>query len=216
MDYLFGRLVLSFLGLVAIIIMIAGGVIAVSGAGIGFNVPRSYAVGIPSAYLASIPGIAIALLGVILMACVDHMSATLDTATATKKMLRVAEEQLKVSREAIRLGKETNTTLAAAAGVPVPSIPEPAPADKRTGLFGFLRRKPAQVEDTATKGSEGKVDPALVASATAAPEHDPIAIDEQRSTLDNSLFQTHEAPVHEGDGAPSRTSLFSTKPPLPR
>ncbi|MCK0103221.1 hypothetical protein [Pseudohalocynthiibacter sp. F2068] len=140
MDYVFGRIVLAFLGLVSASLLVVGVIIAISAAGgAGYSLRQSYGVAIPASILAAIPGMIIALVGLVLLAMVDHYMATLDSATATKKMLRVAEDQLKVSRQALKIGV-----------LSVPGYAEMAPDEQgrllgngktsRNGFFGLFTK----------------------------------------------------------------------------
>lgn len=212
MDYLFGRAVLSFLGLVSIVLVILGGVVAFSGAMAGFSVPNDLLPGFPVEYLGAIPGIVIMLFGVILLAVVDHFSATFDTATATKKMLRVAEEQLHVSKEAIRLGRQTNATFAAAAGVPLPTEPEPLVAGRRGGFFGLFR-KPQAPKAQGHVGTSGKhAEPSVSASAPDTPELEPKQIEKAPSfskpsfdaPADDRALSRLNGPDRDGSNSPSK------------
>ena len=140
MDYVFARFVLGIVGLGSFALIAIGVLLAMTGVGIGVNsvMHSSYAGVVPAAALAAVPGTIIAFMGVFLMAVVDHFSATLDTATYSKKLLRVAEEQLRVSKQVLKLGER------AQAGYGAAEIePEGSGLSVTRGFLGLFSRKRA-------------------------------------------------------------------------
>lgn len=106
MDYVFGRMVLGFLGLVSIGLIVVGVILAVGGLGVGTGLTArgGFPVAAPTGLMGAVPGIAIALVGVVLLAMVEHFTANFDTASNSKKLVQIAEEQLRVSRQALKVG----------------------------------------------------------------------------------------------------------------
>ncbi|MCT8327932.1 hypothetical protein [Albidovulum sediminis] len=166
MEYFFARLVLGLLGLASLALIVIGIFLAVSGVGIGAGaVMRSgYADAVPASLLAAIPGMVITLIGVLLMAVIDHFSATLDTATYSRKLLRIAEEQLRVSKQTLKLGELAQASYAGA-GSGSREHPGAQNGAQPRGLLGFLGRKGG----AASRAAFSPGSPAAVESVRSEP-----------------------------------------------
>ena len=178
MDYIFARFVLGIVGLGSFALIAIGVLLAMTGVGIGVNsvMHSSYAGVVPAAALAAVPGTIIAFMGVFLMAVVDHFSATLDTATYSKKLLRIAEEQLRVSKQVLKLGELVQAGYGAA-GQPEPESNGQSVA---RGFLSHFGRKPA----------DNPQDRRSFRNTSVAPEHAPESLEDDADTrpaLEDSL-----------------------------
>ena len=108
MQYIYARLVFGVARLFGLAMMIAGVFMLFGGAGIGAGIARDPFLSPLAAYVGALPGMYLFLIGLFFTAGVEHMSATVDMAESTSKILRVAEEDLRVSKEALRIGQFAN------------------------------------------------------------------------------------------------------------
>ena len=105
-SYETARSLYSFLTFCAWCLVVGGVIVALIGAGAASEM-RSFGRSAPAAavFMASIPGLALTLAGVLSLALVENGRAAVDTAELTQQMLKVAREQLEVSKQALRQGQ---------------------------------------------------------------------------------------------------------------
>jgi len=127
-SYEAARSLFSFLAFVAWSVVVIGVLVAL----IGMGSVSQYAGG-GAGLLAMVPGLGLALAGLIQIAFIQMGRATVDTAEYTQQMLKIARDQLDVSRQGLKRQQETPSSFAgqAAAG---------AAADQRS----FSERIPAE------------------------------------------------------------------------
>ena len=98
-SYEAARSLFSFLGFCAWSVVVLGGIVALLGAG-----SVSQYAGGGAGLLAMVPGLGIALAGLLLVAFVQIGRANVDTAEYTQQMLKISRDQLDVSKQSLKQG----------------------------------------------------------------------------------------------------------------
>lgn len=98
-SYETARSLFSFLAFCAWSVVVVGGIVALLGAG-----SVSQYAGGGAGLIAMVPGLGIALAGLLLVAFVQIGRANVDTAEYTQQMLKIARDQLDVSKQSLKQG----------------------------------------------------------------------------------------------------------------
>ena len=165
-NYSTARGLFSFIEFVAWTIVVAGVIVALAGMSAGNMGGSAFGRGgggALGAILGALPGLALALFGLISAGFIQNARANVDTAEMTGKMLKIAEAQLQISRSATQPGfapasphapSHAKAVAPGSASVQAPSAPAFATASVSSGGQPDQATPKAALAETPASNSE--------------------------------------------------------------
>ena len=147
-DYKTARTIYGLLEFIAWVAVAGGLIFAVAGASATTGFARS-----PIGALGAVPGLVLALIGILAVAAVQDFRAGVDTAEMTGKMLALQKEQLQLVKDAQSFGFEANNGAGASSPTTHAKSASP-PKDVRPES----KTVPAPAEQIGSEGEQGKIE----------------------------------------------------------
>lgn len=172
-SYEAARGLFSFMSFVGWVIIIGGALAAVAGIVMGNEMGRyGYGRGPgPEVLLFMLPGVGIALVGVITLALSEIGRAGVDTAEYSQQMLQLSRDSLEVSRQSLRQGEQMRASFEALKVV-APTEPSASYADLRTAP-SEQKTEPPPNPTSAVGYANRSAEPALAPASETPALHAP-------------------------------------------